>query len=232
MALKLLGKKVGMTRVFTEDERSIPVTAIQVGPCVVTQVKTPERDGYAAVQIGFGDLKPRNATRPMIGHDAQAQTAPKRWHAEFRIDEGEVGSFEVGQALGVDLLAKFAYVDVSGTSKGKGFQGTMKRHNFKGQLASHGVERKHRSPGSIAGHSSDAGMAGGVKKGKRMAGHMGAERVTTRSLDVVRVDAENNLLLVKGPIPGPNGGLVEIREPSRLYTPKARRQAERLKEAS
>ena len=226
MALTLLGRKIGMTRVFTDDGVSIPVTAIAVGPCVVTQLRTPETDGYAAVQVGFEDIKPRRSTMPLIGHDAKAKTAPKREHVEFRVAEDELGSFELGQTLGVADLKRLAFVDVAGTSKGKGFQGGMKRHNFRGQEASHGVERKHRSPGSIGGHSANLGTGPKIKKGKRMAGHMGAERVTVRSLDVVRIDEGQNLLLVKGPVPGHNKGIVEVREPTRLYTPKARKQSE------
>jgi large subunit ribosomal protein L3 len=225
MALKLLGRKIGMTRVFTDDGVSIPVTALEVGPCVVTQVKTEDTDGYEAVQVGFQDLKPRNSTMPMIGHDAKARTAPKRRHVEFRAPDG-AAAYELGQTLTVADLAGFKFVDVSGTSKGKGFQGGMKRHNFRGQEASHGVERKHRSPGSIGGHSANLGTGPKIKKGKRMAGHMGAERVTVRSLEVVRIDEANNLMLVKGPVPGPNNGILEIREPTRLYRGKARAQKE------
>jgi len=232
VALTLLGRKLGMTRVYTEDGVSTPVTVVQVGPCVVTQVKTVESDGYAAVQIGFDDVKPRRSTIPLIGHDAKAGTTPKRTHREFRVEPDDLGEYELGQELTVGRLKGFAYVDVSGQSKGKGFQGGMKRHNFRGQEASHGVERKHRSPGSIASHSGNAGQAGRIKKGKKMAGQMGAERVTVRSLDVVGVDEERGLLLVKGPIPGPNKGTVEIREPSRLYAPKARRQKEAAQAAS
>jgi len=223
MALKLLGQKLGMTRLFNEEGVSVVVTVISVGPCVVTQIKTEETDGYNAVQVGYGELKPRNSTMPMIGHDAKAKTAPKRLHREFRTDE--VGSFELGQQLGVDLLEKFAFVDISGNSKGKGFQGVMKRHNFAGQEASHGVERKHRSGGSIGGHATNRGTGPKPKKGKKMAGQMGNERVTVRSLEVVKVDAEQGLLLVKGPVPGANKGFLEISEPSRLYTSKASKQA-------
>jgi large subunit ribosomal protein L3 len=223
MALKLLGQKLGMTRLFNEEGVSVPVTVISVGPCVVTQIKTEQTDGYNAVQVGFGELKPRNSTMPIIGHDAKAKTAPKRLHREFRTDE--VGSFELGQQLGVDMLSSFAFVDISGTSKGKGFQGVMKRHNFAGQEASHGVERKHRSGGSIGGHATNRGTGPKPKKGKKMAGQMGNERVTVRSLEVVKVDAEQGLLLVKGPVPGANKGFVEISEPSRLYTSKAIKQA-------
>lgn len=222
MALKLLGQKLGMTRVFTEDGVSVPVTVISVGPCVVTQVKTEETDGYSAVQIGYGEIKARNSTMPIIGHDAKAKTAPKRLHREFRTDD--TGSFELGQQLGVDMLEQFAFVDISGTSKGKGFAGVMKRHNFAGQEASHGVERKHRSAGSIGGHATNRGTGPKPKKGKKMAGQMGNERVTVRSLEVVKVDAAQGLLLVKGSVPGANKGFVEISEPSRLYISKAAKQ--------
>ncbi len=226
MPLKLLGKKIGMTRVFNDDGVSVPVTAIEVGPCVVTQLRTLETDGYTAVQIGFDDAKPRTTPMPIIGHDAKAGTSPKRRHAEFHVTEKEIGEYELGQTLTVGALSGLAFVDVSGISKGKGFQGVMKRHNFRGQEASHGVERKHRSPGSIGGHSANTGTGPKPKKGKRMAGQMGAERVTVRSLDVVRVDEARNLLLVKGPVPGHRSTILEIREPSRLFTPKARKQAE------
>lgn len=226
MAVSLLGKKLGMTRLFDEKGVSVPVTVIEVGPCVVTQLRTEETDGYTAVQIGFDDVKPRRSTMPLIAHDAKAGTSPKRHHREFRIDDAS--EFELGQTLTADTFANYSYVDVIGTSKGKGYQGGMKRHNFKGQLASHGVERKHRSPGSIGGHSSNAGKAGGLKKGKRMAGHMGHERVTVRSLAVVKVLADQNLILVKGPVPGHNKGLVEVRTPARLRKSKAVAQKESL----
>lgn len=226
MAPTLLGTKIGMTRVFTDANHSVPVTAIEVGPCVVTQIKTEETDGYNAIQIGFQDLKPRNSTIPMIGHDAKAGTDPKRVHREFAVSADDVASYEVGQVLTVADLAKVAYVDVIGTSKGKGFAGGMKRHGFKGQLASHGVERKHRSPGSIGGHGSEAGGPGRIKKGKRMAGHMGHERITMRSLDIIRIDEDKNLVLVKGPVPGPNKGVVMLRPAVRLYKSKGVKAAE------
>lgn len=219
--MMLLGKKIGMTRVYTDAGVAVPVTVIECGPCVVTQVKGSEKDGYTAVQVGYDDVKARRSTIPMIGHDAKAGTAPKRHHREFRVSDA--GSYSAGQALTVASLEGTLFVDVIGTSKGKGFQGTMKRHNFKGLFASHGTERKHRSPGSIGSLCSNRGFGGGVKKGKRMAGHMGDERVTVRSLDVVRIDAGKNLLLVKGPVPGANGGLVEVRPSVRLYKPKARK---------
>ncbi len=217
----LLGKKVGMTRVYTGEGKQVPVTVIQVGPCFVSQVKTTEADGYAAVQIAYEDLKPRRSTMPLIGHDAKAGIGPKRHHREFRVTDDEAAEYELGQALTVEAFAEFKYVDVTGMSKGKGFQGTMKRHNFKGQLASHGVERKHRSPGSISSYGTEAGGPGGPKKGKKMAGHMGHERVTVRSCDVIAIDKDKGLLLVKGPVPGHNDCLLEIRPAIRLNKQKA-----------
>ncbi|MEQ8770917.1 MAG: 50S ribosomal protein L3 [Phycisphaerales bacterium] len=222
----LLGTKIGMTRVFNDAGQSIPVTVIHVEPNVVTQVRTDEVDGYSAVQIAAGDIKARNSTMPVIGHDAKAGTAPKRHHREFRVTEDEAAGFELGKELGVDVFEGCAFVDVTGTSKGKGFAGGIKRHGFKGQLATHGVERKHRSPGSIGGHASNAGKAGRIKKGKKMSGHLGNERVTVRSLDVIRIDKDQGLLLVKGPVPGHNKALVEIRPAVRLYKGKAAKQKE------
>lgn len=219
----LMGTKVGMTRVLQESGQSVPVTVIRVGPCVVTQVKTKDKDGYDAVQIGYGDMKARTSTIPMIGHDAKAGSAPKRHHREFQIKAEEASGFELGKELTVADLNGQMYVDVIGTSKGKGFQGVMKRWHFKGMFASHGTERKHRSPGSIGSLCSNRGYGGGLAKGKKMAGRMGAERVTMRSLDVVRIEADRNLLLVKGPVPGPNDGLVLVRPAIRLYKSKAKK---------
>ncbi|MFM1831967.1 MAG: ribosomal protein [Planctomycetota bacterium] len=225
--IAIMGRKVGMTRWFTEDGANIPVTVIEAGPCVVTQVKTTETDGYAAVQFGFEDAKVSRVAIPQIAHDAKAKTAPKRFHREFRVDgDGEAEGFELGQAITVADLEGVKFVDIVGTSKGKGFQGVMKRHNFAGLEDSHGVERKHRSAGSIGGHATNLGTGPKPKKGKRMAGHMGAERVTVRSLDVIHADPEKNLLVVKGPVPGPNGGDLYIRPSIRLYKSKARVQAE------
>ncbi|MBX3391391.1 MAG: 50S ribosomal protein L3 [Phycisphaeraceae bacterium] len=221
----LMGKKLGMTRVYTDAGVNVPVTVIAVGPCVVTQVRTTEKDGYAAVQIAYGDMKPRNSTIPMIGHDAKAGSAPKRFHREFRVRPEEAASFSAGQELDVNALKDQMYVDVIGTSKGKGFQGVMKRYHFKGFFASHGTERKHRAPGSIGGLCSNRGFGGGLKKGKRMAGHMGDQRVTTRCLDVVRIDPEKGLLLVKGSVPGANNGMVQVRPSTRLYKSKTRKVA-------
>lgn len=221
MSFSLLGKKIGMTRVYTDKGVSLPVTAIQIGPCVVTQVKAADKDGYCAVQIGFDDVDPRNSTMPMIAHDHKAGASPKRFHREFCCDAKDLDGYKPGDSLTVSKLEGTMFVDVIGTSKGKGFQGVMKRHHFKGLFASHGTERKHRSPGSIGSLCSNRGFGGGLKKGKRMAGHMGDERVTVRSLDVVRIDPERNLLLVKGTVPGGKNGLVEVRPAVRLYKSKA-----------
>jgi len=213
-----------MTRVYLENGVSIPVTAIEVEPAIVTQIRTPERDGYSAVQVGGVDARPRRSTFQIMGHDAKAGTGPKAVHVEYRMDEAEAGEFELGQSVSVDHFSGFKFVDVTGTSKGKGFAGTMKRHNFKGLRATHGVERKHRSPGSIGGHANNAGMSGRIKKGKKMSGQMGNERVTVRNLDVVRVEPDRNLLLVKGAVPGANGGIVRIRPSIRLRPTKAAAQ--------
>lgn len=225
----LLGKKIGMTRVFNNEGASIPVTVLQVGPCVVTQVRTPDTDGYAAVQVGWGDAKPRRATMATISHDAKAGAAPRRFHREFLVPAAKVGEFTLGQELTVAGLEGSAYVDVTATSKGKGFQGTMKRHNFKGMFASHGTERKHRSPGSIASHATNRGHSGKLKKGKKMSGHMGAERVTLRSLDVIKIDPDQNLVIVKGPVPGANNGFVMVRPAVRLNRSKAKKVADAAK---
>jgi large subunit ribosomal protein L3 len=222
MALTLLGTKLGMTRVYTDKGVSVPVTVIQLGPCVVTQVRTSEKDGYTAVQLGFFDAKPSRSTIPVINHDAKAGTGPKRFHREFRVSAADLGKFTLGQTLTVKDFDGTMFVDVTGTSKGKGFQGTMKRHNFKGMFASHGTERKHRSPGSIGSLCSNRGYGGGLKKGKRMAGHMGAERVTVRSLDVIKLMPEEGLMLVKGPVPGANRGMVMVRKATRLYRSKTK----------
>lgn len=223
MGISLLGTKVGMTRVFNDAGVSVAVTVIQVGPCVVTQLRTKETDGYTAVQIGYGQIKARNSTFPMIAHDAKAGAAPQRHHREFRVDEKDLANYTVGQELTVKALDGLKFVDVVATSKGKGFQGTMKRHNFKGMPATHGTERKHRSPGSIGSRASNRGT-GSLKRGIRMAGQMGNARATERALDVVRIDAEKGLLLVKGSVPGAARGTVEVRTPVRLYRSKARAQ--------
>ena len=202
------------------------MTVIEAGPCVVTQVKTTATDGYPAIQIAFDDLKARNSTQALIGHDAKAGAAPKRAHREIRLaTDAEAEAYTLGQEIKLDALADLKFVDIIGTSKGKGFQGVMKLYRFKGLFASHGVERKHRSPGSIGSHGTDRGHGAKIKKGKRMARRMGDEQVTVRSLDVVKVDAEKNLLLVKGAVPGANDGLLLIKTPGRLYKRKVRIQA-------
>jgi large subunit ribosomal protein L3 len=221
MATAILGKKVGMTRYYDAEGKNVPVTVIQAGPCFVSQVKTAETDGYEAIQIAFEDIKARNSTFQLIGHDAKAGLGSKRFHREVRLGEGEAAGYEPGQEIGVEVFDAVKYVDVTGTSKGKGTQGPMKRHGFAGQEASHGVERKHRSPGSVGGRSSNLGT-GKPKKGIRMAGRMGNERVTVRSIEVIGVDKEKGLLLVKGPVPGANKGLVMVREATRLYKRKAK----------
>ncbi|MCA8998858.1 MAG: 50S ribosomal protein L3 [Planctomycetaceae bacterium] len=242
MPVGLLGRKVGMTQVYGENGVIIPVTVIEAGPCPVLQVKTVDRDGYEAVQVGFDDklsesdkerdpgqrLRSR-ASRSERGHVAQLKSKrqdrlvkagvqvapkagcePKRFVREFRID-GEEHGLEVGQVLDASVFAEVKKVDVVGTSKGRGTSGAMKRHNFAGQKASHGTKKVHRRVGGIGGHAMNLGTSGFIKKGKRMAGQYGNARATVRNLKVVRVDAENNMILVEGAVPGPNGGYVMIR---------------------
>ena len=221
MAPALLGRKLGMTRLFNQAGQDVPVTVIEAGPCFVSQVKTTASDGYNAIQLAFGAVKPRNSTLPLIGHDLKAGVEPQRFHREVRLADGEVEAFQAGQELLVDVFEKVKFVDIVGTSKGKGFQGVMKRHNFHGMPNTHGTERKHRSPGSISAHATNRGFSGRPKKGKRMAGHMGSARITVRSVEVVATDKQRNLLLVKGPVPGAEQGLLLIREAVRLYKRKA-----------
>lgn len=215
----LLGKKIGMTQVYDDKGIVHPVTVVQAGPCSVLQVKSVDSDGYDAVQIGFGAIKAHRATRPQIGHAAKSELKPVKYSREVRLAEAD-SDVELGQELTVDMFDDIVHVDVVGTSKGKGFAGVMKRYGFKGQLASHGVERKHRSAGSIASHSTNAGTGPKLKKGKRMAGHMGSARCTTRNHKLVAVDKENNLLLIKGSVPGANGGLVFVRASKTAKSPK------------
>jgi large subunit ribosomal protein L3 len=209
MLSALLGKKIGMTQVHDEAGVLHPVTVVQAGPCSVLQVKTVETDGYHAVQIGFEDVKPHRAAKPQIGHAAKSGSAPKRLVRECRL-EGP-SDLQVGATLTVAVFEGVRHVDVIGTSKGKGFAGVMKRHHFAGQPASHGTERKHRSPGSISAHATNRGWGGDIKKGKRMAGHMGDVRCTSRNHKLVSVDKENHLLLIQGSVPGANGGFVMVR---------------------
>jgi large subunit ribosomal protein L3 len=200
-----LGEKLGMTQVFDENNRIIPVSVVKAGPCVVTQIRKPEVDGYAAVQLGFGEIDPRKVNQPMKGHFEKASVTPRRHIVELRTDDA--ASYEIGQEITADIFQAGALVDVTGTSKGKGTAGVMKRHGFHGVGASHGAHRNHRKPGSIGG----CATPGRVFAGMKMAGRMGNERVTTLSLKVHRVDAERGLLLIKGAIPGNTGGLVFVR---------------------
>ena len=201
----LLGEKLGMTQVFDENNRIVPITVVKAGPCVVTQVRTPEVDGYSAIQIGFGAIDPRKVNKPEGGHFAKAGVTPRRHLVELRTKDA--ADYTIGQELTADVLAELATVDVIGKSKGKGTAGVMKRHGFKGLGAGHGVQRKHRSPGSIGG----CATPGRVFKGMRMAGRMGAVTTTTLSLKIHKVDTEKGLVLIKGAIPGPKGGLVLVR---------------------
>ncbi|MHC4557274.1 MAG: 50S ribosomal protein L3 [Planctomycetota bacterium] len=207
----ILGKKVGMTQVYDELGKLVPVTVIQAGPCVIMQVKTTDTDGYNAVQFGFNEVKPLRRKKPQIGHAEKAKTTPKKFLKEMRLPGDIEQQYEAGSSITVSIFSKDKSVDVVGTSKGKGFAGVMKRHGFGGFPASHGTERKHRAPGSISSFASDAGHGPGPKKGKRMAGHMGNCRVTTKNHDLVAIDEEKNLLVVKGSIPGPAGGYCIVR---------------------
>ncbi|MEU1287357.1 50S ribosomal protein L3 [Kitasatospora sp. NPDC005856] len=202
----ILGEKLGMTQVWDENNRVVPVTVVKAGPNVVTQVHTADSPaGYDAVQIGFGEIDPRKVNKPLAGHFAKAGVTPRRHLVELRTSDAS--EYTLGQEITAELFEAGVKVDVTGTSKGKGFAGVMKRHNFRGLGAGHGVQRKHRSPGSIGG----CATPGRVFKGVRMAGRMGHERVTTQNLTIHAVDAEKGLLLIKGAIPGPNGGLVLVR---------------------
>jgi large subunit ribosomal protein L3 len=206
MAAALLGKKVGMTRIFDDKGVITPVTVIQAGPCAVMQVKTKESDGYNALQLGFGEVKPSRRKKPAVGHAKKANTTVKAFVREVRLPEAPEN--EVGDTLTVEVFEEVKYVDVVGTTKGKGYAGVMKRYGFKGQPASHGTERKHRAPGSISVVSGATGRS--IKKGKKMSGHMGCTRKTTRNHKVVAVDAENNLLLVTGSVAGAGDGYVML----------------------
>ncbi len=208
----LLGKKIGMTQVFDDNGGAMAVTVVEAGPCAVMQVRDQDKDGYYAVQLGFGDVKPHRSTKPLIGHACKSGTTPKRVLREVRLDEPT--SHKPGDVITVSIFAEneVKYVDVVGTSKGRGFAGAMKRHGFGGQPASHGVERKHRSPGSIGGHATDLGHGGNIKKGKRMAGHYGHARVTVKGQRLIGIDEQHNLLLIEGGVPGPNGGFVFVRK--------------------
>ena len=201
----VLGKKLGMTQVFDANNKMVPVTVVEAGPCVVTQIRTPEKDGYSAVQIAFGAIDPKKISKPLAGHFAKAGVTPRRSIAELRTLD--TSSYSVGQELGATVFAAGELVDATGTSTGKGTAGVMKRHGFGGLGTSHGVDRKHRMPGSIGACSTP----GRVFKGMRMSGVMGGVRVTTQNLVVHSIDADRNLLLIKGSVPGPDGQLVFIR---------------------
>jgi len=201
----LLGEKLGMTQVFDANNRMVPVTVVKAGPCVVTQVRSVDIDGYAAVQIGYGAVDPRRVNKPESGHFAKAGVTPRRYTVELRTDDAT--EYTLGQEITAEVFEAGQRVDVSATSKGKGTAGVMKRHGFAGLGAGHGTQRKHRSPGSIGG----CATPGRVFKGLRMAGRMGGVRATTQGLTVHAVDAENGLLLIKGAVPGPKGGVVLVR---------------------
>ena len=214
-AAGILGTKLGMTQVFDDANRVIPVSVIEAGPCRVVQLKTPERDGYAAVQLAYGDTKAQRLSKPELGHLRKADVPPVKHLAELRVED--LAGFSVGQVLGADVFGAGERVDVTGISKGKGFAGGMQRHNFKGQGASHGNHKKHRSPGSVGACATPAR----VFKGTRMAGQYGNGRITTLNLEVIEGDAERGLLLVKGAVPGPNGGLVFVRNAVKKPAPNA-----------
>ena len=204
MVTTILGRKLGMTQVWSDDDKLLPVTVIEAGPCVVTQVKTEKRDGYKAVQIGFGDVKASKVNKPMQGHFDKARVEAKKYLAEIRLGEGD--AFKTGDTITVDALADAKSVHVTGTSKGKGFAGVMKRHNFKGGPGGHG-SHFHRAPGSVG----QCATPSRVFKGLKLPGHMGSETVTVKNLDIVKIDSEQNLLIVKGAVPGGKGALLTIR---------------------
>lgn len=230
MPVGLLGRKVGMTQIYDAAGNIVPVTAIEAGPCVVLQIRTADRDGYTAVQLGFADKPRRLANRAERGHVAaisgkrsrqraaqniaappKPDCEPQRYIREFRTDASDA-ALAVGQKLTVEMLAEFTHVDVIGMNKGRGFAGVMKQHNFGGLPASHGVKRHHRAPGSVGSNATDRGHSGKIKKGVRMSGRWGNERITIRNLKVAKIDAANNLILVRGSVPGPNGGYVMVRK--------------------
>jgi large subunit ribosomal protein L3 len=203
----IIGEKLGMTQIFDEDNRAVPVTAVKAGPVVVTQIKRVDTDGYDAVQIAFKEMSPTKAGRPATGHFAKAGVAPQRHVVEVRVDDPD--AFELGQTITIaDVLEEGAKADVTAVSKGKGFAGVMKRHNFKGQGASHGVHKVHRAPGAVGACATPAR----VFKGKRMPGRMGGDQTTTLNLEVISVDADRNLLLLRGSVPGSKGSVVLVRK--------------------
>ncbi|MDR1481629.1 MAG: 50S ribosomal protein L3 [Synergistaceae bacterium] len=204
MSIGVLGKKVGMTQVFDEEGRAVPVTVIEAGPCPIVEIRTPEKNNYSAVQLGFIQEKPSHVNKPTKGYFAKQGITPLRFLREFRVND--VSEYSVGQEITVSLFSGGEKVDVCGISKGKGYQGGMKRHHFAGGPASHGASKVHRKPGSSGANS----YPGHIFKGKKMAGRMGGDRVTTKGLSVFSVDEENNLILIRGSVPGANDGLVLI----------------------
>jgi large subunit ribosomal protein L3 len=203
----IIGEKLGMTQIFDEANRAIAVTAVKAGPMVVTQIKRPETDGYSAVQVAFKEMATEKAIRPTTGHFAKAGLAPHRHLIEVRVDDPS--AYELGQTINVgEVLEAGKKADVTGISKGKGFSGVMKRHNFKGQSASHGVHKTHRAPGAIGACATPAR----VFKGKKMPGRMGGDQRTMMNIDIVQVDAERNVVLLAGSVPGPKGAIVVVRE--------------------
>ncbi len=211
MNVGLLGRKVGMTQIYQEDGTVVPVTVLECGPCTVLQVRTAERDGYSALQLGFADKKRKSATQAERGHARKVDAEPKRFVREIRQNEPVDGVTE-GQTLTVEVFNEIASVDVTGTSKGRGFSGVMKRHGFRGLRATHGVKRMHRHPGS-SGPSADPAR---TRKGIRKPGQFGVDRVTVKNLQVVKIDPANNLLLIRGAVPGPNGGFLVIRQTNKV----------------
>ncbi|MGD2206289.1 MAG: 50S ribosomal protein L3 [Anaerolineae bacterium] len=204
----ILGKKVGMTQIFDEQGEVVPVTVIEAGPCFVSQIKTVERDGYTAIQMGFEETKPKHVTRPNRQHLRKSDLPPLRYLREFRMRDDEIAEYQEGQKLTVDIFEEGEFVDVIGTSKGRGFAGVVKRHGFRGGPKTHGQSDRLRAPGSV-GACTDPGR---VFKGMRMAGRMGGRRVTAQNLRVVMVDSERNLLAIRGPVPGAKNGLLMVRQ--------------------
>lgn len=201
----LLGKKLGMTQIFDENNHVVPVTVVEAGPCVITQIRTQETDGYTAIQIAYGDIDPRKVKKPQAGHFNKAGVTPRRHVAEIRMDD--VSGYELGQEITANIFDGITFVDVTGITKGKGFAGGMKRHGFAGQGAGHGNQASHRRVGGIGA----CATPNRVFKGKRMAGRMGQDRVTTQNLKIQKIDADANLILIKGAIPGNRGGIVTVK---------------------
>ncbi|MDR0615786.1 MAG: 50S ribosomal protein L3 [Synergistaceae bacterium] len=204
MSIGVLGKKVGMTQVFDSEGKAVPVTVIEAGPCPIVEIRTPEKNSYSAVQLGFSEMKPSRVNKPQKSYFDKKGMSPKRWLREFRVDD--ISGYEVGQVLRAGLFSDGEIVDVRGVSKGKGYAGGMKRHHFSGGPASHGASKVHRKPGSSGANS----YPGHLFKGKKMAGRMGGEQVTAKGLTVFSVDEENNLILIRGAVPGANDQLVLI----------------------